>query len=98
MTAEVWLLACPGKPVRGVVEGIGKAIYQPVGASVDALPGVPPALDWVRLAQRFPVRIVLEAAPDCSLHSGATATVRINPDERVGYPEDGILKLPVSAN
>ncbi len=98
MTAEVWLLACPGGPVKGVVEGIGKAIYQPVGASVDALPGVPPALDWVRLAQRFPVRIILEDAPDCSLHSGATATVRINPDERVGYPEDGILKVPLSGN
>ena len=98
MMAEVWLLACPGKPVRGVVEGIGKAIYQPVGASVDALPGVPPTLDWVRLAQRFPVRIVLEDEPNCSLHSGATATVRINPNERVGFTENGILKMPISAN
>lgn len=98
MTAEVWLLACPGRPLRGVVEGIGKAIYQPVGASIEALPGVPPTLDWVRLAQRFPVRIVLEDAPDCSLHSGATATVRINPEERVGYPEDGVLPLSLPAN
>ncbi len=98
MTAEVWLLACPGQPLRGVVEGIGKAIYQPVGASVDALPDVPPALDWVRLAQRFPVRIILEDVPDCSLHSGATATVRIDPGERVGIPEDGILMVPLSAN
>ncbi|MDG2094807.1 MAG: efflux RND transporter periplasmic adaptor subunit [Phycisphaerales bacterium] len=98
MTAEVWLLACPGQPLKGVVEGIGKAIFQPVGASVNALPDVPPALDWVRLAQRFPVRIILEEAPGCTLHSGATATVRINPGERVGHSEDGILMVPLSAN
>lgn len=98
MTAEVWLLACPGTPLRGVVEGVGKAIYQPVGASVDALPDIPPALDWVRLAQRFPVRIILEEVPGCSLHSGATATVRIDPSEQVGIPEDGILMVPLSAN
>ncbi|MBG81223.1 MAG: secretion protein HlyD [Phycisphaerae bacterium] len=98
MVAEVWLLACPGQSLRGVVQGVGKAIYQPVGASVDALPDVPPSLDWVRLAQRFPVRIVLEDAPDCSLHSGGTATVRILPDQRAGQPRDGILEDPLSSN
>ncbi|MDG2422927.1 MAG: efflux RND transporter periplasmic adaptor subunit [Phycisphaerales bacterium] len=98
MVAEVWLLACPGQPLRGVVQGVGKAIYQPVGASVDALPDVPPSLDWVRLAQRFPVRIILEDAPNCSLHSGGTATVRIRPDQRVGQPRDGILEEPVASN
>lgn len=77
MEAEVWLLACPGRPVRGVVQGVGRAIYQVVGAGRDALADVPPTLDWVRLAQRFPVRIYLEEVPDCSYHSGATATVII---------------------
>jgi multidrug resistance efflux pump len=77
MDAEVWLLSCPGKPVKGVVQGVGRAIYQPVGASTDALADVPPTLDWIRLAQRFPVRIILEPRPDCPYHSGATATVAI---------------------
>ncbi len=98
MVAEVWLLACPGQTIRGVVQGVGKAIYQPVGASVDALPDVPPSLDWVRLAQRFPVRIILDEPPNCSLHSGGTATVRILPDERVGTPEAGILEAPIATN
>jgi len=98
MVAEIWLLACPGQTLRGVVQGVGKAIYQPVGASVDALPDVPPSLDWVRLAQRFPVRIILEEPPDCSLHSGGTATVRILPDERVGTPQAGILEEPIASN
>lgn len=79
MEVEVWLLACPGRPVRGVVQGVGRAIYQVVGAGKDALADVPPTLDWVRLAQRFPVRIYLEEVPDCSYHSGATATVIIRP-------------------
>ena len=87
MRAEVWLLACPGRPIRGTVQGVGKAIYQSVGASTDALADVPPTLDWVRLAQRFPVRIILEEAPDCSFHSGGTATVIIHGDERTGTPE-----------
>ena len=79
MIAEVWLLSCPGRPLRGVVEGVGKAIYQPLGSGGGELAAPPPALDWVRLAQRFPVRIILEETPECSLHSGSTATVRINP-------------------
>lgn len=80
MVAEVWLLSCPGHPVRGTVQGVGRAIYQVVGAAKDALADVPPTLDWVRLAQRFPVRIYLEETPGCSYHSGATATVIIRSD------------------
>ena len=87
MRAEVWLLACPGRPIEGVVQGVGKAIYQSVGASTDALADVPPTLDWVRLAQRFPVRIILEETPDCSFHSGGTATVIIHGDEGTGAPK-----------
>lgn len=98
MVADVWLLACPGQTLRGVVQGVGKAIYQPVGAAMDALPDVPPSLDWVRLAQRFPVRIILEDAPNCSFHSGGTATVLIRPDIRVGQPQDGVLKVPIATN
>ncbi len=82
MEADVWLLACPGAPIRGVVEGVGRAIYQPVGANMDGLADVPPALDWVRLAQRFPVRIILDDAPECSMRSGSTATVRVRPESR----------------
>ena len=89
MVAEVWVLACPGQVLRGVVQGVGKAIYPPAGYSVDALPEVAPALDWVRLAQRFPVRIVLEHPPNCTLHSGSTATVRIMTREHVDAPKRG---------
>lgn len=76
--AEVYLLAYPGRPFRGVVQGIGWALYQENGASVGVLPQVDPTLDWVRLAQRFPVRILLEPPhPERPYRMGATAIVTI---------------------
>ena len=40
------------------------------------LPNVPRNLDWVRLAQRFPVRIEVEN-PDDTFRIGASAVVTI---------------------
>jgi len=40
------------------------------------LPSVPRNLDWVRLAQRFPVRVQVED-PDDSFRVGASAVVTI---------------------
>jgi multidrug efflux system membrane fusion protein len=96
MVAEGWLLACPGKPLRGVVEGVGKAIYQIKDGNMDLMADVPAELDWVRLAQRFPVRIILEASPDCSFHSGGTATVRLDPQNRVGETRNAVLDVPIA--
>lgn len=76
--AEVYLFAYPGRPFHGVVQGIGWALHQENGATVGVLPQVDPTLDWVRLAQRFPVRIVLDP-PDTErpYRMGATAIVTI---------------------
>jgi multidrug resistance efflux pump len=60
MYAEVFLLGYPGVRFRGRVEGVGWALFQDNGASVEGLPRVEPTLNWVRLAQRFPVRVTLE--------------------------------------
>ena len=78
LAAEVFLLSYPGHRVRGVVQGIGWAIHQPDGATVGVLPAVQPTLDWVRLAQRFPVRVQLEPpAAERPYRMGATAVVTI---------------------
>jgi multidrug efflux system membrane fusion protein len=78
MAAEVFLLSYPGHPVRGVVQGIGWALHEADGATVGVLPAVAPTLDWVRLAQRFPVRIRLEPpAAERPYRMGATAVVTI---------------------
>ncbi len=77
-TAEVYLMAYPGRRFRGVVQGIGWALFQQKGQTVGVLPQVDPTLNWVRLAQRFPVRIVLETPdPERPYRMGATAVVTI---------------------
>jgi membrane fusion protein, multidrug efflux system len=78
MTAEVFILAYPHKRFRGRVQGVGWALYQQNGASVEGLPQVDPTLNWVRLSQRFPVRIVLEERdPKFPFRMGNTAVVTI---------------------
>jgi membrane fusion protein, multidrug efflux system len=78
MSAEVFLLAYPGHIFRGHVQGVGWALYQENGATVAGLPAIEPTLNWVRLSQRFPVRIILERPdPQFPFRMGATAVVTI---------------------
>jgi multidrug resistance efflux pump len=78
MEADVYLLSYPRRHFRGRVQGIGWALYQENGASVGVLPAVEPTLNWVRLAQRFPVRIVLEEQdPEHPFRMGQTAVVTV---------------------
>jgi membrane fusion protein, multidrug efflux system len=78
MSAEVFLLAYPGHSFRGHVQGVGWALYQENGATVAGLPAIAPTLNWVRLSQRFPVRIILERPdPQFPYRMGATAVVTI---------------------
>jgi membrane fusion protein, multidrug efflux system len=82
MEAEVYLASYPGRRFRGVVQGVGWAIFLPNGATdPNGLPDVRPSLDWVRLAARFPVRIRLEAPdPEAPYRMGATAVVTVRGD------------------
>jgi membrane fusion protein, multidrug efflux system len=78
MTADVFLLAYPNRRFRGRVQGVGWALYQQNGATIDGLPAIEPTLNWVRLSQRFPVRVVLEQRDaDAPFRMGATAVVTI---------------------
>ncbi len=61
---EIYLMAYPLTRFRGVVQGVGWALYDQNQGSNGVLPTVSPTLDWVRLAQRFPVRIVMDPSPD----------------------------------
>lgn len=69
--------------LEGRVAGIGRGIADP-NTTLDAqlLPQVTPTFNWVRLAQRIPVRIALDEVPDKTrLSVGMTASVRIRPDD-----------------
>jgi multidrug resistance efflux pump len=61
MEAEVLLLSYPGQRFRGRVEGVGWAVLSGDGAPGTGVPEVAQTLNWVRLAQRLPVRIQLDA-------------------------------------
>jgi multidrug resistance efflux pump len=78
MIAEVYLLSYPNRRFHGRVQGVGWALYQDNGASVEGLPQVEATLNWVRLSQRFPVRIILEDPdPAFPFRGGSTAVVTI---------------------
>jgi multidrug resistance efflux pump len=71
--------------LRGHVQSIAAGIedrYRTDGSSL--LPNVTPAFDWVRLAQRVPVRISIDEVPaGVHLIAGRTATVSVVPGKRV---------------
>jgi multidrug efflux system membrane fusion protein len=81
MRAQVYLLSYPNKRFRGRVQGVGWALFQNNGATVQGLPEVEETLNWVRLSQRFPVRIVLEGNDSAfPFRMGETAVVTIQGD------------------
>lgn len=74
----------PDQPLEGVVDTIGNAVNPPDVASTEGemgvVPQIQPTFDWVRLAQRVPVRIRLEKVPEnIQLISGTTASISIQP-------------------
>jgi multidrug resistance efflux pump len=77
--AVIKLMSYPETPLDGVVENMGWAIAQQDGApDADLLPAINPSFDWIRLAQRIPVRIRLTRIPEeVDLRAGTTASVFI---------------------
>ena len=77
--AVVTLMSYPDQPVEGRVDSIGWGIAQQDGATgFDLLPTVSPTFEWIRLAQRIPVRVHLLLLPEgVELRVGATASVLV---------------------
>jgi multidrug resistance efflux pump len=69
------------QPIRGHVESFAEGIAdrdRSTGANM--LPNVNPTFNWVRLAQRVPVRIAIDQVPaSVRLVAGQTATVKVLP-------------------
>lgn len=68
-----------GRAIGGTVDSIAAGIAdRDRSTSADLLPNVNPTFNWVRLAQRVPVRVRLDALPsDLRLVSGETVTVEV---------------------
>ena len=77
--ALVTLMTYPDKALEGRVKSIGWGIAQQDGSKgVDLLPNISPTFEWIRLAQRVPVRIEFTDLPrDIKLRVGTTCSVLV---------------------
>ncbi|MBB5498481.1 HlyD family secretion protein [Paraburkholderia sp. MM5384-R2] len=82
--AEVRLMS--GGTLQGHVESISRGIYDRDNPqSHELLADVNPTFNWVRLAQRVPVRVRIDSVPpDVMLAAGTTCTVVVRPGRRSG--------------
>ncbi len=93
--AVVTLMSYPDKPLEGSVDSIGWGIAQDDGSTgADLLPNISPTFEWIRLAQRVPVRIHLTKVPEeVKLRVGTTASVLV----MTGTSDSKSEKLAVAA-
>jgi multidrug resistance efflux pump len=78
-------LMAGGVHLRGTVEGVARGIAEAVDpTSSDMLANINPTFNWVRLAQRVPVRVHIDTdhmPPGVVLVAGQTATLILHPDQ-----------------
>ena len=77
--AVVTLMTYNDTPLEGRVDSIGWGIAQQDGSTgFELLPTISPTFEWIRLAQRVPVRIHLTDVPEgIDLRVGTTASVLV---------------------
>jgi multidrug efflux system membrane fusion protein len=76
--ADVYLLSAPGHHFKGRVQGIGWAVQPRDEIDLSrGVPSVPRELNWVHIAQRFPVRIEVEDPDPDLFRMGASAVAII---------------------
>jgi multidrug resistance efflux pump len=77
--ALVTLMAYPDEPVEARVDSLGWGIASQNGTTgFELLPNVSPTFEWIRLAQRVPVRVQLGALPEgVALRAGMTGSVLV---------------------
>ncbi len=94
--AVVTLMSYPELALQGQVDSIGWGIAQDDGSTgEDLLPTISPTFEWIRLAQRIPVRIHLDNVPDeVKLRVGTTASVLVRKDSKGGAVDDKVLPVP----
>ncbi len=79
-TAVISLMGNEDQPFTGTVRSVGWGIFVTDGSAGQGtalLPSVSPTIDWVRLPQRFPVRIQVANSGGTDLRMGQTASVTI---------------------
>ncbi len=77
--AVVTLMSHPDKPIEGHVSGRAWGVWQKDGSTAQQLlPAISESFEWIRLAQRVPVRIEIDEVPEgVELVVGTTGTVLV---------------------
>jgi multidrug resistance efflux pump len=91
--AIITMIGYENEPFQGVVRSLEWGVYVQDGSgstSTQLLPSVSPTIDWVRLPQRFPVRIQVLGSSPVPLRIGQTVSVAMTSE--VEHPETS--KLP----
>jgi multidrug resistance efflux pump len=78
-SAKVYLMGHFREPLEATVQSIGWGIFVQNGSTVQLLPAVQQTVDWVRLPNRFPVRLQLNGPSPIPLRIGQTASISIHP-------------------
>jgi multidrug resistance efflux pump len=84
--AVVTLMTYPDRPIKGIVDSLGWGIYQQDGSTAgNLLPRISPTFEWIRLAQRIPVRIrLIEVPEDIKMRIGTTCSVLVRKGKTAG--------------
>lgn len=86
--ARITLMGYRWQPFTGTVRSVGWGIFVQDGSAGGAtglLPSVNPTIDWIRLPQRFPVRIQVDGETPVPLRIGQTVSVAVMPDSQMGH-------------
>lgn len=76
--ATVYSMIDRRQSIRGTVVGLGAGVLDTERVALPrALPYIERSLNWVRVAQRFPVRIALLSPPQDLMRGGASAVVEV---------------------
>jgi RND family efflux transporter MFP subunit len=81
--ATITMIGYENRPFQGIVRSIGWGIYVQDGSDSDntgLLPSISQTIDWVRLPQRFPVRIHVLGQSPVPLRIGQTVSVAMTPE------------------
>jgi multidrug efflux system membrane fusion protein len=77
--ATVYSLIDRSRPMHGIVTGIGSGVLDTDRVNLPRdVPYVERSLNWVRVSQRFPVRVKLEHPPEDLVRLGASAIIEID--------------------
>jgi multidrug resistance efflux pump len=75
--ARITLMGHDFEPFEGQVVSVAWGIFLQDGSTLDLLPAVSQTIDWVRLPNRFPVRIQVTGTPPVPLRIGQTVSIAV---------------------